>query len=60
MIESLLKRKEKLLKELDKISDQIAVERIQLQESEGHRSGGVGKKSSASFERKARAKFRIT
>ena len=58
MLEKLIHRKEKLLKELDKISDQIALEKIQLQESEV-RSTGIGRKSSTSFENKVRAKFKI-
>lgn len=57
-LNTLLKKKETLLKELDKVSNQIAVEKIQLQESEV-RSGGVGIKSSTSFKNKVRAKFKI-
>lgn len=57
-LDILIKKKERLLSELDKISNQIAVEKIQLQESEV-RSGGVGQKSSTSFEKKVRAKFKI-
>ena len=56
-LEKLLQKKERLLKELDKISDQIATERIQLNES--NHSGGIGRKSTADFEKRVRAKFRI-
>ena len=58
MLELLLKKKERLLKELDKISEQIAFERIQLQESEVN-GGGMGVKSSSNFEKRVRAKFKI-
>lgn len=56
MLEKLLQKKARLLKELDKISDQIAIEKIQLQEV----SGGIGRKSPTNFEKRARAKFRIS
>jgi len=56
MLEKLLEKKARLLKELDKISDQIALERIQLQEVDG---GGTGRKSTTVFEKRTRAKFRI-
>jgi|GEM_PF-3639087 len=55
MLEKLLQKKARLLKDLDKISEQIALEKIQLQDV----GGGIGRKSSADFERKARAKFKI-
>ncbi len=55
-LEKLLEKKARLLKELDKISDQIATERIQLQEVDG---GGIGRKPTTVFEKRAIAKFRI-
>ena len=58
MLSNLLKKKAKLLKDLDKVSEQIALEKIQLQESEVQ-SGGVGIKSSVLFEKRVRAKFKI-
>ena len=59
-IEKLLQKKQRLLKELDKVSEQIAIEKIQLQND----SGGIGRKSPAifdekEFEKKVRAKFKI-
>ncbi|MDV3774549.1 hypothetical protein CMU14_15860 [Elizabethkingia anophelis] len=57
-LDLLLKKKDKLLKELDKVSEQIAIEKIQLQESED-RNRGVGVKSSVSFDKKVRTKFQI-
>ena len=57
MLEKLLQKKERLLKELDKVSDQIATERIQLNESTNGR--GIGRKSPTDFEKRVRAKFRI-
>lgn len=56
MLEKLLEKKARLLKELDKISDQIAIDKIQLQDVN---SGGIGRKSTTVFEKRARAKFRI-
>ena len=55
-IEKLLQKKQSLLKELDKITEQIALEKIQLQND----GGGIGRKSSTDFEKKVRAKFKIT
>lgn len=54
-IDLLIKKKERLLKELDKVSEQIALEKIQLQDT----AAGIGRKSSSSFEKKVRAKFKI-
>jgi hypothetical protein len=59
-LEKLLQKKQRLLKELDKVSEQIAIEKIQLQND----SGGIGRKSPAifdkkEFEKKVRSKFRI-
>ncbi|MDQ1859266.1 hypothetical protein [Chryseobacterium sp. WLY505] len=56
MLEKLIEKKARLLKELEKVSEMIALEKIQLQES----SGRTGRKSSAGFEKMARAKFKIT
>ena len=54
MLEKLLEKKKRLLKELDKVSEQIATEKIQLQ------NDGIGRKSSTDFEKRVRAKFKIT
>ena len=59
-LEKLLQKKQRLLKELDKIYELIAIEKIQLQDD----SGGIGRKSPAifdkkEFEKKVRAKFKI-
>lgn len=54
-LEKLIEKKHRLLKELDKVSDLIAIEKIQLQND----GGGIGRKSSANFEKRARAKFKI-
>ena len=59
-LEKLLQKKQRLLKELDKVSELIAIEKIQLQND----SGGIGRKSPAifdkkEFEKKVRAKFKI-
>lgn len=56
-LEKLLEKKARLLRELDKISDQIATEKIQLQDVN---SGGLGRKSTTVFEKRVRAKFKIT
>lgn len=58
MLEKLILKKEKLLRELDKVSEQIATERILLQESTNGR--GIGRKSPTDFEKRVRAKFRIS
>ena len=55
-LEKLIQRKQKLLKELDKISEQIALEKILLQKAD---NGGSGRESSSDFEKRLRAKFRI-
>lgn len=47
-LEKLLQKKQRLLKELDKVSEQIAIEKIQLQND----SGGIGRKSPAIFDKK--------
>ena len=57
MLEKLLEKKKRLLKELDKVSELIAIEKIQLQNDDG---GGIGRKSSTDFEKRVRAKFKIT
>ena len=57
MLEKLLQKKKRLLKELDKVSELIAIEKIQLQNDDG---GGIGRKSSTDFEKRVRAKFKIT
>ena len=59
-IEKLLQKKQSLLKELDKITEQIALEKIQLQND----GGGIGRKSPAIFDKKefeirVRSKFKI-
>lgn len=59
-LEKLLQKKQRLLKELDKVSELIAIEKIQLQND----GGGIGRKSPAifdkkEFERKVRSKFKI-
>ena len=56
MLEKLLEKKKRLLKELDKVSELIALEKIQLQND----GGGIGRKSSTDFEKRVRAKFKIT
>ena len=45
-LEKLLQKKQRLLNELDKIYELIAIEKIQLQDD----SGGVGRKSPAIFD----------
>lgn len=55
-LEKLLQKKQRLLKELDKVSELIALEKIQLQND----GGGIGRKSSTDFEKKVRAKFKIS
>ncbi len=54
-LEKLLQKKQRLLNELDKISELIAIEKIQLQND----GGGIGRKSSTDFEKRVRAKFKI-
>ena len=56
MLEKLLEKKKRLLKELDKVSEQIATEKIQLQND----GGGIGRKSLTDFKKRVRAKFKIT
>ncbi len=55
-LEKLIQRKQKLLNELDKVYEQIALEKTLLQKS--YREG-IENKSSSDFEKRVRAKFRI-
>ena len=56
MLEKLLEKKKRLLKKLDKVYELIALEKIQLQND----GWGIGRKSSTDFEKRVRAKFKIT
>jgi len=55
-LEKLLNKKERLLKELDKIYEQIALEKLNIQNS----NDNLKNVNPNEFEKKVRAKFKIT